>query len=150
MLPYIMEHCIVFMNSWNVSGVFLSFSKRNITIPHLLADPSTIYLPLLPAAAHNTTYSYQPVWLRTPPTVRLFMRSVWLLLVAVGGARHWSKCGPRVRVARQQKQTTRYRLDSERYHAASTTHASTLGRPSGTHLYANDDAATCRRVGGMG
>ena len=34
MLPDKMEHCIVFMNSWDVSGVFWSFSKCNITIPH--------------------------------------------------------------------------------------------------------------------
>jgi len=41
MLPDKMEHCIVFMNSWDVSGVFWSFSKCNITIPHLPADPSS-------------------------------------------------------------------------------------------------------------
>jgi len=41
MLPDKMEHCIVFMNSWDVSGVFWSFSKCNIKIPHLPADPST-------------------------------------------------------------------------------------------------------------
>ena len=40
MLPDKMEHCIVFMNSWDVSGVFWSFSKCNIKIPHLPADPS--------------------------------------------------------------------------------------------------------------
>ena len=27
MLPDTMEHCIVFMNSWDVSGAFWSFSK---------------------------------------------------------------------------------------------------------------------------
>ena len=41
MLPDKMEHCIVFMNSWDVSGAFWSFSKCNITIPHLPADPSS-------------------------------------------------------------------------------------------------------------
>ena len=40
MLPDKMEHCIVFMNSWDVSGVFWSFSKCNITIPHFPTDPS--------------------------------------------------------------------------------------------------------------
>ena len=40
MLPDKMEHCIVFMNSWDVSGVFWSFSKCNIKSPHLPADPS--------------------------------------------------------------------------------------------------------------
>ena len=30
----------MFMNSWDVSGAFWSFSKCNITIPHLPADPS--------------------------------------------------------------------------------------------------------------
>ena len=34
MLPDKMEHCIVFMNSWDASDVFWSFSKGNITIPH--------------------------------------------------------------------------------------------------------------------
>jgi len=43
MLPDKMEHCIVFMNSWDVSGVFWSFSKCNIKIPHLPADPSNLY-----------------------------------------------------------------------------------------------------------
>jgi len=47
MLPDKMEHCIVFMNSWDVSGVFWSFSKCNITIPHLPADPSN----------HSTEYT---------------------------------------------------------------------------------------------
>ena len=41
MLPDAIEHCIVFMNYWDVSGVFWSFSKCNIKIPHLPADPST-------------------------------------------------------------------------------------------------------------
>ena len=42
MLPDKMEHCIVFMNSWDVSGVFWSFSMCIIsTIPHLPPpDPS--------------------------------------------------------------------------------------------------------------
>ena len=40
MLPDKLEHCIVFMNYWDVSGVFWSFSKCNIKIPHLPADPS--------------------------------------------------------------------------------------------------------------
>ena len=40
MLPDKIEHCIVFMNNWDVSGVFWSFSKCNIKIPHLPADPS--------------------------------------------------------------------------------------------------------------
>jgi hypothetical protein len=40
MLPDKMEHCIVFMNSWALSGAFWRFSKCNITIPHLPADPS--------------------------------------------------------------------------------------------------------------
>jgi hypothetical protein len=31
----------VFMNSWDVSGAFWSFSKCNITILHLPADPSS-------------------------------------------------------------------------------------------------------------
>ena len=39
MLPDAIEHCIVFMNYWDVSGVFWSFSKCNIKIPHLPADP---------------------------------------------------------------------------------------------------------------
>ena len=42
MLLDTMEHCIVFMNSWDVSGAFWSFSKCNITIPHLPADPLTV------------------------------------------------------------------------------------------------------------
>ena len=42
MLPDKLEHCIVFMNYWDVSGVFWSFSKCNIKIPHLPADPSTL------------------------------------------------------------------------------------------------------------
>jgi hypothetical protein len=42
MLPDKIEHCIVFMKYWDVSGVFWSFSKCNIKIPHLPADPSTI------------------------------------------------------------------------------------------------------------
>jgi len=41
MLPDKIEHCIVFINYWDVSGVFWSFSKCNIKIPHLPADPST-------------------------------------------------------------------------------------------------------------
>ena len=41
MLPDKMEHCIVFMNSWDVSDVFWSFSKCNITIPHFPTVPST-------------------------------------------------------------------------------------------------------------
>ena len=41
MLPDKIEHCIVFMNYWDVSGVFWSFSKCKIKIPHLPADPST-------------------------------------------------------------------------------------------------------------
>ena len=40
MLPDKIEHCIVFMNYWDVFGVFWSFSKCNIKIPHLPADPS--------------------------------------------------------------------------------------------------------------
>ena len=42
MLPDKMEHCIVFMNSWDVSGVFWSFSKCNITIPHFSTGDSTL------------------------------------------------------------------------------------------------------------
>ena len=41
MLPDKIEHCIMFMNYWDVSGVFWSFSKCNIKIPHLPADPSS-------------------------------------------------------------------------------------------------------------
>ena len=41
MLPDKIEHCIVFMNYWDVSGVFWSFSKCKIKIPHLPADPSS-------------------------------------------------------------------------------------------------------------
>ena len=41
MLPDKMEHCIVFMNSWDVSDVFWSFSKCNITIPHFPTGDST-------------------------------------------------------------------------------------------------------------
>jgi len=41
MLPDKMEHCIVFMNSWDVSGVFWSFSKCNITIPHFPTGDSS-------------------------------------------------------------------------------------------------------------
>ena len=41
MLPDKMEHCIVFMNSWDVSDVFWSFSKCNITIPHFPTVPSS-------------------------------------------------------------------------------------------------------------
>ena len=37
-----MEHCFVFMNSWDVSDVFWSFSKCNITIPHFPTVPSTV------------------------------------------------------------------------------------------------------------
>ena len=40
MLPDKIEHCIVFINYWDVFGVFWSFSKCNIKIPHLPADPS--------------------------------------------------------------------------------------------------------------
>ena len=40
MLPDKIEHCVVFMNYWDVSGVFRSFSKCNIKIPHLPTDPS--------------------------------------------------------------------------------------------------------------
>ena len=44
MLPDKMEHCIVFMNSsdvsMDVSDVFWSFSKCNITIPHFPTVPS--------------------------------------------------------------------------------------------------------------
>ena len=43
MLPDAIEHCIVFMNYWDVSGVLWSFSKCNIKIPHLPADPSIRY-----------------------------------------------------------------------------------------------------------
>ena len=42
MLPDKMEHCIVFMNSWDVSGVFWSFSKCNITIPHFPTGDSIL------------------------------------------------------------------------------------------------------------
>ena len=42
MLPDKMEHCIVFMNSWDVSGAFWSFSKCNFIIPHFPTDPSTV------------------------------------------------------------------------------------------------------------
>ena len=42
MLPDKMEHCIVFMNSWDVSDAFWSFSKCNITIPHFPTGDSTI------------------------------------------------------------------------------------------------------------
>ena len=42
MLPDKIEHCIVIMNYWDVSGVFWSFSKCNIKIPHLPADPSKV------------------------------------------------------------------------------------------------------------
>ena len=41
MLPDKMEHCIVFMNSWDVSDAFWSFSKCNITIPHFPTVPSS-------------------------------------------------------------------------------------------------------------
>ena len=41
MLPDNIEHCIVFMNYWGVSGVFWSFSKCNITIPHFPTGDST-------------------------------------------------------------------------------------------------------------
>ena len=44
MLPDKIEHCIVFMNYWDVSGVFWSFSKCKIKIPHLPADPSNCSL----------------------------------------------------------------------------------------------------------
>ena len=50
MLPDKMEHCIVFMNSWDVSGAFWSFSKCNITIPHLPADPSIVIDPRSPVS----------------------------------------------------------------------------------------------------
>ena len=43
MLPDAIEHCIVFMNYWDVSGVFWSFSKCKIKIPHLPADPSIVW-----------------------------------------------------------------------------------------------------------
>ena len=34
--------CIVLMNSWDLPGAFWSFSKCNITISHLPADPSLV------------------------------------------------------------------------------------------------------------
>ena len=51
MLPDKMEHCIVFMNSWDVSDVFWSFSKCNITIPHFPTGDSTSYYYLLEGSA---------------------------------------------------------------------------------------------------
>ena len=59
MLPDKMEHCIVFMNSWDVSDVFWSFSKCNITIPHFPTVPSTSRLgqeniPKLPSDTQNS------------------------------------------------------------------------------------------------
>jgi len=44
MLPDKIEHCIVFMNYWDVSGVFWSFSKCNIKIPHLPAETPLLAL----------------------------------------------------------------------------------------------------------
>ena len=48
MLPDKMEHCIVFMSSWDVSGAFWSFSKCNITIP--------VTYPLTPLSSWPLTY----------------------------------------------------------------------------------------------
>ena len=45
MLPNKMEHCIVFMNSWDVSGAFWSFSKCNFIIPHFPTDPPLAIAP---------------------------------------------------------------------------------------------------------
>ena len=60
MLPDKIEHCIVFMNYWDVSGdadgVFWSFSKCNIKIPHLPADPSTLDTP----NSHSALKSQSP------------------------------------------------------------------------------------------
>jgi len=66
MLPDKMEHCIVFMNSWDVSGVFWSFSKCNITIPHFPTVPSTYTLawpscdghPRILPCQHQVRYHY--------------------------------------------------------------------------------------------
>ena len=59
MLPDQMEHCNVSMNSWDMSGAFWSFSKCNITIPHLPADPSTEdYLPWATVMGHCISASY--------------------------------------------------------------------------------------------
>ena len=60
MLPDKIEHCIVFMNYWDVSGVFWSFSKCNIKIPHLPADPSNVN------SHKQSIYSLQG-----PPTVSI-------------------------------------------------------------------------------
>ena len=69
MLPDKIEHCIVFMNYWDVSGVFWSFSKCNIIIkiPHLPALPLTPLrlisdcvreTTLLRTGPHMVIYSY--------------------------------------------------------------------------------------------
>ena len=69
MLPDKIEHCIVFMNYWDVSGVFWSFSKCNITIPHIPHFPtgdSTIAInTAITVSAHIPMLSRacgHPVW----------------------------------------------------------------------------------------
>ena len=64
MLSDKIEHCIVFMNYWDVSGVFWSFSKCNIKIPHLPADPS-IYVYL--ALYIHCIYSDQCIYVSPQP-----------------------------------------------------------------------------------
>ena len=59
MLPDKMEHCIVFMNSWDVSDVFWSFSKCNITIPHFPTDPSTAIYSNPIAHLYSPHYVYE-------------------------------------------------------------------------------------------
>ena len=56
MLPDKIEHRIVFMNSWDVSGGFWSFLKCNLTIPHLPADPPSI---LDTKMGPHTAYRYR-------------------------------------------------------------------------------------------
>jgi hypothetical protein len=80
MLSDKMEHCIVFMNSWDVSGAFWSFSKCKSTIPHLPADPSNVpsigihhgvhapcrgSTPLQPLSTYTASTYIQPLQVHT-------------------------------------------------------------------------------------
>ena len=57
MLPDKMVHCIVFMNSsdvsMDVSDVFWSFSKCNITIPHFPTGDSTARYKIIQSILQN-------------------------------------------------------------------------------------------------
>jgi hypothetical protein len=79
MLPDKIEHCIVFMNYWDVFGVFWIFSKCNIKIPHLPADPSICVALLahrLLCVAPRTCCGF--VWLRAP-RIWSYVTLSWLM-----------------------------------------------------------------------